>query len=147
MLFWFIITHARNALHFRHSTRLIIPFIIYGVQDTNSHLLMHSRQTVCHPRSTPDKLFVTFNSRQTVCQLCGRSIYNKPIIMTYLNDKQIVRPSGCMAGCHLQGLWPFRWHTTMHPSGQTIYLSLWNVMIMSVYQASRLIYKVWCHVA
>ena len=44
-------------------------FIIYGVQDTNSHWLMHSRQTVCHLRSTPDKLFVTFHSRQTVCHL------------------------------------------------------------------------------
>ena len=35
------------------------------------------------------------------------SSYNKPIIMTYLCDKQIVRPSEYMEACHLQGLWPF----------------------------------------
>ena len=30
------------------------------------------------------------------------SSYNKPFIMTYFNDKQIVRSSGYMEECHLK---------------------------------------------
>ena len=114
--------------------------------------------------STPDKLFVSSVGGPSKCHLKKQNlvfaqvhqarqkwllwkvqifyIYDKPIIMTYLSDKQIVRPSGCMVECHLQGLWPFRWHTTMHPSGLTICLSLRKVMIMSVCQYN---WQTLCH--